>query len=160
MMLSISEIKGRKRFHKSVYILEEAGVPFEEKFEWDNFGPYSKELASEIDTLCQMGLIEECSYLSQGTKEYSYKLTEKGLQIAKRMIESNKALFGLLKEKMEKLNQYDTTELVKLASIRFLTKRGYDIGYMNVFLEYTKGYQKSEVLKGKQSMEELFISLA
>ena len=35
------KIEGRTKFQKIVYILQNLGVPFEEKFTYHYFGPYS-----------------------------------------------------------------------------------------------------------------------
>lgn len=158
-VLANSEIKGRKRFHKSVYLLKEAGLPVMEKFEWNNFGPFSKELASEIDALCEMGLVEEEVYTSDDIKEYSYRLTEKGREIAGTMISSDTPTFNHIKKMMLKLNEYEVSDLEKMASIRFLLMKKYGIEYMSVFLNYAKGYQKKDVINGKKAMEELLKEL-
>ena len=46
-----SQIKGRKKFHKMIYLSKEFNIPFQETFEWNMFGPYSKELSAEINSL-------------------------------------------------------------------------------------------------------------
>lgn len=149
-------INGRKRFQKEAYLLKEAGFPFEENFEWNNFGPFSTEFASKIDALCKMGWIHERVDESTGIKEFSYQLTTKGMEIVETMKKTETVLFKHLDEKIPELNKYDTSNLEKIASIKFLLNRGCDLDYTSIFLEYTKDYKKKDVISGKRTMEELF----
>jgi hypothetical protein len=149
-------IDGRKRFQKIAYLMKEAGFPFEEKFEWNNFGPFSRELSLKITALCEMGLVKENVVESNGNKEYSYELTPKGMEIAEKMQKSDTALYKSFGVKLPELIGFETTDLERIASIKYLSDRGCTIDYMSVFLEYTKNYQKKDVLSGKKTMEDLF----
>ena len=55
------KIEGRTKFQKIVYILQSLGVPFEEKFTYHYFGPYSAELQLEINDLVDSGVLKEYS---------------------------------------------------------------------------------------------------
>jgi uncharacterized protein YwgA len=55
------KIEGRTKFQKIVYILQNLGVPFEEKFTYHYFGPYSAELQLEINDLVDSGVLKEYS---------------------------------------------------------------------------------------------------
>jgi uncharacterized protein YwgA len=156
----LNEMQGRKRFQKIVYLSKEAGIPFSEMFEWNNYGPFSKGLAQEIDNLCKMDfLIEKPIEHSDGSKEYRYKLSEKGKDFLTKEVSKNLELYKRFDSILSILDKYETNDLEKLASIRFLDKRGYDLDYIAIFLEYTKSYKANEVKKGKKLTEELFKKL-
>jgi len=68
------EIDGRKKFQKIVYILQQLGAPFEEKFTYHYYGPYSPTLQLEIDDLVTSGKLEESK---SNPYAYTYKPTQK-----------------------------------------------------------------------------------
>ncbi len=39
------EVTGRKKLQKMIYIAKKLGFPFQEKFEFHFYGPYSEELS-------------------------------------------------------------------------------------------------------------------
>lgn len=155
----LNEIQGRKRFQKMVFLSKEAGIPFDEMFEWNNYGPFSKELASEIDSLCKMGFLLEDSIESCDNIEYHYKLSEKGQGFLNKSLSKDSEVYKRFDKVLSILEKYDTKDLEKLASIKFLENRGYDLDYIKVFLEYTKSYTDKEVEDGEKSVNELFKSL-
>ncbi len=68
------KIDGRKKFQKIVYILQQLGAPFEEKFTYHYYGPYSPTLQLEIDDLVTSGKLEENK---SNLYAYTYKPTQK-----------------------------------------------------------------------------------
>lgn len=151
----LKAINGRKRFQKMIFLSKAASVPFDEMFEWNNFGPFSKELASEIDSLCKMDFLNE-SY--DGT-EYQYALTKKGKEFLEKTADKESKLYKKFERILPILDKYDTKDIERVASIKFLEGRGYDLNYIRVFLEYTKGYTEKEVNEGKKVVDELFKTL-
>ncbi len=53
------EIAGRKKLQKIIYIAKKLSFPFQEKFEFHFYGPYSEELTLRIEELCNMGYLHE-----------------------------------------------------------------------------------------------------
>jgi len=53
------EIVGRKKLQKMVYIAKKLNFPFQEKFEFHFYGPYSEELTLRVEELCNFGFIDE-----------------------------------------------------------------------------------------------------
>jgi uncharacterized protein YwgA len=59
LTLRFGTMEGRKRMQKVVYLLQEAGIPFTESFEFGHFGPYSRTLTDEINWLVAGGMLDE-----------------------------------------------------------------------------------------------------
>lgn len=53
------EIIGRKKLQKMIYIAKKMEFPFQEKFEFHFYGPYSEELTLRVEELCNFGFIKE-----------------------------------------------------------------------------------------------------
>ncbi|WP_027963614.1 YwgA family protein [Halalkalibacillus halophilus] len=73
-----NEIVGRKRLQKMVYILKKSGFPFSERYSFHFYGPYSEELSTRIEELCNLGFIGEAKEKEKGYFQYRYYLTEQG----------------------------------------------------------------------------------
>jgi len=151
----LKEINGRKRFQKMIFLLKTASMPFDEMFEWNNFGPFSKELAYEIDALCKMDFLNE----SYDGLEYQYELAKKGKGFLEKMSDQKPELYNRFEKILSVLDKHETRDLEKSASIKFLGDKGYDLDYIRVFLEYAKGYTEKEVNEGKKEVDELFKTL-
>ncbi|GAK12054.1 YwgA family protein [Geomicrobium sp. JCM 19039] len=72
------EIVGRKKFQKVVYIGKQLGMPFQEKYGFHMYGPYSEELSVRLDELKQFGFVSEVKEEKAGYSQYRYKLAEPG----------------------------------------------------------------------------------
>lgn len=72
------EVTGRKKLQKMIYILQSLGVPFEEKFQFHFYGPYSEELSLRIEELCNLGFIHERKEVKSNYFQYHYSLTKDG----------------------------------------------------------------------------------
>lgn len=75
-----SEIIGRKKLQKMIYIAKKLAFPFGEKFNFHFFGPYSEELTLRIEELSNMGFLHEVKEKKGGYYQYRYTLTEEGQQ--------------------------------------------------------------------------------
>ncbi|WP_411954598.1 YwgA family protein [Alkalibacillus sp. S2W] len=73
------EIVGRKRLQKMVYILKKCGFDFSERYTFHFYGPYSEELSTRIEELCNLGFIEEEREKEKGYYQYRYQLTDRGV---------------------------------------------------------------------------------
>lgn len=72
------EIVGRKKLQKMIYIAKKMAFPFEEKFEFHFYGPYSEELTLRVEELCSFGFIEEVKEKKGGYTQYRYRITDTG----------------------------------------------------------------------------------
>ncbi|WP_110928286.1 YwgA family protein [Bacillus massiliglaciei] len=72
------EINGRKKLQKIVFIAKKLSFPFQEKFQFHFYGPYSEELTLRIEELCDMGYLNEVKEKKAGYYQYCYSITESG----------------------------------------------------------------------------------
>ncbi|WP_433745504.1 YwgA family protein [Falsibacillus pallidus] len=72
------EIIGRKKLQKMIFISKKLAFPFQEKFQFHFYGPYSEELTLRIEELCNMGFINEVKEKKGGYYQYRYSMTEAG----------------------------------------------------------------------------------
>lgn len=73
-----TEVTGRKKLQKMIYILQKCHVPFEEKYQFHFYGPYSEELSLRVEELCNLGFINEQKEDKSNYFQYHYKITEDG----------------------------------------------------------------------------------
>ncbi|GEL77302.1 YwgA family protein [Tenuibacillus multivorans] len=72
------EVVGRKRLQKMVYILKKTGFNFSERYSFHFYGPYSEELSTRIEELCNLGFLVEEKEQEKGYYQYRYTLTDNG----------------------------------------------------------------------------------
>ncbi|HLR08452.1 MAG TPA: YwgA family protein [Bacillota bacterium] len=72
------EVEGRKKLQKMIYILKVSGVPFEEKYQFHFYGPYSEELSLRMEELCNLGFVEEKKETKSHYTQYRYRITADG----------------------------------------------------------------------------------
>ncbi|KGX86488.1 YwgA family protein [Pontibacillus litoralis] len=75
-----SEVVGRKRLQKMIYILKKSGFPFEERYQFHFYGPYSEELTLRVEELCNLGFLQETWEKKSNYYQYRYTLTSNGEQ--------------------------------------------------------------------------------
>jgi uncharacterized protein len=71
-------VTGRKKLQKMIYIMKKMGVPFQEKYEFHIYGPYSEELTARIEELCDMGFLSEKLEDKGSYVQYHYEVTKNG----------------------------------------------------------------------------------
>lgn len=72
------EIVGRKKLQKMIYIAKKVAFPFQERFQFHFYGPYSEELTTRVEELCNMGFVNEVKEKKGGYFQYRYTLTDTG----------------------------------------------------------------------------------
>ncbi|RFU70869.1 YwgA family protein [Peribacillus saganii] len=77
-IFSAGEIVGRKKLQKIIFIAKKISFPFQEKFQFHFYGPYSEELTLRIEELCNMGYLDEVKEKKAGYWQYRYSVTESG----------------------------------------------------------------------------------
>ena len=76
--MEAKKVTGRKKMQKMIYILQVNGIPFEEKYQFHFYGPYSEELSLRIEELCNLGFIYEKEEDKGNYTQFTYELTEDG----------------------------------------------------------------------------------
>jgi hypothetical protein len=102
-----NEVTGRKKLQKMIYILQKSKFPFEEKYEFHFYGPYSEELTLRVEELCNLGFLQEVKEEKSNYFQYHYSITEDGESFLKQFASH---LPGL----------EDKVKLLNLQSSRFL----------------------------------------
>ncbi|ELK49002.1 UNVERIFIED_CONTAM: YwgA family protein [Halobacillus marinus] len=77
---STDEIVGRKKLQKMIYILKKCDIPFEERYQFHFYGPYSEELTLRVEEMCNLGFIRETREEKKNYYQYRYQLTDSGRQ--------------------------------------------------------------------------------
>ncbi|RXZ01216.1 YwgA family protein [Fictibacillus sp. S7] len=72
------EVVGRKKLQKMIYIAKKLNFPFQEKYEFHFYGPYSEELTLRVEELCNLGYLLEKKEKVSGYSQYRYSLNEEG----------------------------------------------------------------------------------
>ena len=67
----LQKIQWRTKFQKIIYILKNKGIPFNEKFKYHYYGPFSADLQLEIEELVDRNIIIE-----KGMNPYIYELND------------------------------------------------------------------------------------
>jgi uncharacterized protein len=75
---STGEVVGRKKLQKIVYIAKKLNFPFQEKYQFHFYGPYSEELTLRMEELCNFGFIKETKEKKGGYNQYRYEMTSEG----------------------------------------------------------------------------------
>lgn len=70
-----NEIRSRKKFHKLVYLVQEAGEDFDQDFIYHNFGVFSPSVAHDLDEAEKKGFLTQV--VSGQDKGYTICATEK-----------------------------------------------------------------------------------
>ncbi len=61
-----------------IYIAKKISFPFQERFQFHFYGPYSEELTLRVEELCNMGFLNEIKEKKGGYYQYRYQLTDSG----------------------------------------------------------------------------------
>jgi len=118
---SVPKIMGRKRLQKTVYLLQQAGVPFFEKFSYHHYGPYSAELQAEVDRLVDYGLVSETC----NNAFYTYEITEEGRKFLETYEKVVGEKFSLPSNIVERLMRASTQVLEMASTYAYLLEMGY-----------------------------------
>src|SRR6202000_44948 len=108
LLNAVSRVEGRKKMQKTVYILKELGVPFQERFEYSYYGMYSAQLKAELDTLEYEGLVKESecfgvnkTFIIEAEPKAAELLAEVGITEAPAWLEVAKHLNSLSAQVLE-----------------------------------------------------------
>ncbi|MFF3101040.1 YwgA family protein [Viridibacillus arvi] len=133
------QVTGRKKLQKMVYIAKKMRFPFQEKYQFHIYGPYSEELTLRVEELCNMGFLTEEKEDKGSYVQYRYAVTAEGTSFS-----------TMLGKQHDKLPEVIT--MMNDRSARFLEL----VSTLLYFDELTKEEQieKVHVVKGKLNFTE------
>ncbi len=109
-------IKGRTRFQKIVFLLEEQGINFGYQFKPYLYGPYSRDLQDNITMLTELRLIteesEEIKFDGIIFDRYTYSLSEEGRGIIERIERNNPDTSRRMEELIDNIQDLSTGSLI------------------------------------------------
>lgn len=139
---SVGEIAGRKKLQKMIYIAKKISFPFQEKFQFHFYGPYSEELTLRIEELCDMGYLNEVKEKKGGYHQYCYSPSKAGEDF----LELYKVDMPLVEECLQDMNNQNARFLELVSTVLYFDE-----------LEKAEVIQKIHTLKSKQkyTLEEI-----
>jgi uncharacterized protein YwgA len=140
------EVIGRKKLQKMVYIAKKLNFPFQEKYQFHFYGPYSEELTLKIEELCNMGYIHEVKEKVSGYYQYRYEVNEEG----NKLLSTYGTSIEMLGACVRSMNEQSSRFLELVSTIMYFDK-----------LEKDEIKEKVQTVKAKQKytdeeMEEAF----
>lgn len=109
------EITGRKKLQKMIYIAQKLAFPFQEKFEFHFFGPYSEELTQRVEELCSFGFIKEVREDKGAYCQYRYTVTNSGREF----LAASELEMPQLKESLTNMNGQNARFLELVSTILY-----------------------------------------
>ncbi|WP_042351108.1 YwgA family protein [Bacillus massiliigorillae] len=139
---SVGEIAGRKKLQKMIYIAKKISFPFQEKFQFHFYGPYSEELTLRIEELCDMGYLNEVKEKKGGYHQYCYSTSKAGADF----LELYKVDMPLVEECLQDMNNQNARFLELVSTVLYFDE-----------LEKEEVIEKIHTLKSKQkyTLEEI-----
>jgi len=120
---SRERIDGATRFQKLVFLAQqEGGLSSTYAFHAERFGPYSYDLASEIDQYVTEGYIERDTVPNEvGNEKEIYSLTTEGIQVAKSAVTKDvyEPIMRILSEIKTEHNETQLKELLRYVYKRY-----------------------------------------
>lgn len=109
-------IEGATRFQKLIFLAQQEGAVEEFKYQPEQFGPYSPELAGVLDSLVAAGLVEKNVWTNEyGKEKHVYSLTVDGIQYAQDLLDNDRSkhLFDMASEIKGKYNDWGLERLLR-----------------------------------------------
>jgi uncharacterized protein YwgA len=122
LILELGKVKGRKRLQKIVHLLQSSGFrTFRQRFVLHYFGPYSRQLAAQLDFLRAAGLVEE----TETDGEYSYQPPADRDNAAVRRLLGTPEETPAWGEFAGRLNDAETPFLEAASTLVYLSRAGF-----------------------------------
>ena len=154
-ILVSGEIVGRKKLQKMIYIAKKVDFPFQERFQFHFYGPYSEELTTRVEELCNMGFLNEVREKKGGYFQYRYTLTDAG----KEFLSLNEVDMPFLQDCLIDMNDQNARFLELVSTVLYFDNLPKEEVANKVFTlkssqryteaEINDAYQYIEALKGK-----------
>jgi len=146
------EITGRKKLQKMIYIAKKVAFPFQERFQFHFYGPYSEELTLRVEELCNMGFLEEIKEKKGGYFQYRYSLTDSG----KEFLSLNEVEMPFLQECLCDMNEQNARFLELVSTVLYFDNLPKEEVANKVFtLKAKQRYTEAEVEEAYQYIEAL-----
>ncbi|CQR46129.1 hypothetical protein BN1058_00378 [Paraliobacillus sp. PM-2] len=150
--MNAGEIVGRKKLQKMIYILKKCDIPFEEKYEFHFYGPYSEELTLRIEELCNLGFISEQKEQKSNYYQYRYTVTTAGEDF----LEHSMVEFPSCNDKIEKMKEKSSRFLELVSTMLYfdhLTKE--EVEEKVQVVKKSSNYTHADLQAGWQFITEL-----
>ena len=136
------EIIGRKKLQKMIYIAKKVAFPFQERFQFHFYGPYSEELTLRVEELCNMGFLNEVKEKKGGYFQYRYTLTEPG----KEFLSLNEVDMPFLQDCLEDMNDQNARFLELVSTVLYFDNLSKEEVADKVFtLKSSQRYTEEEI---------------
>ncbi|WML50465.1 YwgA family protein [Neobacillus sp. PS3-34] len=136
------EITGRKKLQKMIYIAKKISFPFQERFQFHFYGPYSEELTLRVEELCNMGFIEEVKEKKGGYFQYRYTLTDSG----KEFLSLNEVEMPCLQDCLTDMNGHNARFLELVSTVLYFDNLPKDEVSNKIFtLKSSQRYTEAEI---------------
>jgi uncharacterized protein YwgA len=149
------EIVGRKKLQKMIYIAKKVDFPFQERFQFHFYGPYSEELTLRVEELCNMGFLNEIKEKKGGYMQYRYSLTDEGMEF----LNMNLVELPALEDCLTDMNSQNARFLELVSTVLFFDDLEVEEVKEKIFTlkskqkytedEIKQAYEYIEALKGK-----------
>jgi len=156
-------LHSRLKVQKIFYVLKSLGYPVPEPFEFREHGPYSEDLAAELNSAVNADyLSEEETHGQEGEdsyQRYDYSVGKTGEDFVARRLESDPALAAIvdgMATVAHELNSSKPIQLELVATLMFLQDQGVrpDL-IVNVFKSVRPQYTDAEIQAALDSIREL-----
>ncbi|MGG7619428.1 YwgA family protein [Bacillus coreaensis] len=149
------EIVGRKKLQKMIYIAKKVDFPFQERFQFHFYGPYSEELTLRVEELCNMGFLNEVKEKKGGYMQYRYSLTDEGMEF----LNMNLVELPALEDCLTDMNSQNARFLELVSTVLYFDELEVEEVKEKIFTlkskqkytedEIKQAYEYIEALKGK-----------
>ena len=146
------EITGRKKLQKMIYIAKKIEFPFHDRFQFHFYGPYSEELTTRVEELCNMGFLNEVKEKKGGYFQYRYTLTDPG----KEFLSLNEVEMPFLADCFSDMNEQNARFLELVSTILYFDNLSKDEVTNKVLtLKSSQRYTEAEIDEAYQYIETL-----
>ena len=151
-ILVSGEITGRKKLQKMIYIAKKVEFPFQERFQFHFYGPYSEELTTRVEELCNMGFLNEVKEKKGGDFQYRYSLTDAG----KEFLSMNNVDMPCLQDCLVDMNEQNARFLELVSTVLYFDNLPKEEVANKVFtLKSSQRYTEAEIDEAYQYIESL-----
>ena len=151
-VLAAGEVVGRKKLQKMIYIAKKMDFPFQERFQFHFYGPYSEELTLRVEELCNMGFLNEVKEKKGGYYQYRYTLTESG----KEFLSLNEVEMPLLDGCLVDMNDQNARFLELVSTVLYFDNLPKEEVTNKVFtLKSSQRYTEAEIDEAYQHIDTL-----
>ncbi|AGX06639.1 MULTISPECIES: YwgA family protein [Bacillaceae] len=146
------EVIGRKKLQKMIFIAKKISFPFQERFQFHFYGPYSEELTLRVEELCNMGFLNEVKEKKGGYFQYRYTLTDNGREF----LSVNQVDMPCLPDCLEDMNSQNARFLELVSTVLYFDNLPREEVQEKVFtLKSKQKYTEEEVEEAYQYIEKL-----